>query len=160
MGTIRYSSSNFCIKFSIIQSMNRRFLVGTSFTTATFAASGLMRKTVSCQDNQNTDKLNTKTDDTTNQISNLVGPIVGQLGFGGVMGFATGYAFKKAAKITVMIVGGSFVILQGLSYSGVIQLDWKSIEKGVHQTLDRTGDGKVDQNDLSTMVQKVMSVLQ
>ena len=70
------------------------------------------------------------------------------------------FLFLQAAKITVMIVGGSFVILQGLSYSGVIQLDWKSIEKGVHQTLDRTGDGKVDQNDLSTMVQKVMSVLQ
>ena len=80
--TICYSSSNFAIKFSIIQSMSRRFqtvwnsgigalkfaratrsrrfLVGTSFTTATFAASGLMRKTVSCQDNQNTDKLNVK----------------------------------------------------------------------------------------------------
>ncbi len=41
------------------------------------------------------------------------------------------------------MVGLGFCSLQALSYSGIIYLDWKELEKAVQAKLDRNGDGKV-----------------
>lgn len=67
----------------------------------------------------------------------MVQPFVTQLGFGGVLGFTAGYAFKKAAKVAAIGVGVVFAGLQVLSYNEVISLNWAKIESVSHEKLDQ-----------------------
>eukprot|EP00698_Gefionella_okellyi_P012513 TRINITY_DN337_c0_g1_i2.p1 TRINITY_DN337_c0_g1~~TRINITY_DN337_c0_g1_i2.p1 ORF type:complete len:167 (-),score=26.95 TRINITY_DN337_c0_g1_i2:35-535(-) len=54
--------------------------------------------------------------------------IVGELGFGGVAGFCTGYAVKKLGKSVAVVAGVGFISIQALAYSGVITVDWKKVK--------------------------------
>ena len=56
-------------------------------------------------------------------------PYIGQLSFGGVLGFAAGYFVKKVGKMALFVVGGVFILLQVLSAYGYIQIDWLTIQK-------------------------------
>jgi len=40
-------------------------------------------------------------------------------------------------------IGGAFIFLQSLAYSGYIQVDWGKVEREYRQVLDLDGDGKV-----------------
>jgi uncharacterized membrane protein (Fun14 family) len=59
-----------------------------------------------------------------NGITDILTPLVVQLGIGGVGGFIVGYALKKLAKIVVVIIGLFFLALFYLSYQGVINIDF------------------------------------
>ena len=54
--------------------------------------------------------------------------IVQTLGFGGVLGFCTGYALKQTAKVVAVFVGGSVAALQLLQFAGYIEVKWSRIE--------------------------------
>lgn len=56
-------------------------------------------------------------------------PYIGQLSFGGVLGFAAGYFVKKVGKMALFVVGGLFILLQVLAAYGFIQIDWLSIQQ-------------------------------
>ncbi len=53
---------------------------------------------------------------------------VAQLGFGGIAGAVVGYASKKVAKLTALLLGVVFIILQLLAYNGYISIDWGAVE--------------------------------
>lgn len=53
------------------------------------------------------------------------------LGFGGVMGFITGFAIKKTAKVVMICLGLFFVALQGLSYLDMITIHWEKIKNTI-----------------------------
>lgn len=50
------------------------------------------------------------------------------LGFGGAVGFAAGYAAKKATKLTLLALGGLFIVVQLLAYADLIAIRWDVIE--------------------------------
>lgn len=56
-------------------------------------------------------------------------PFIGQLSLGSIMGFAAGYFVKKAGKTALFVVGGLFILLQGLAFAGFIHIDWLTIQQ-------------------------------
>ena len=57
----------------------------------------------------------------------VVGPIITQIGMGGVSGFLVGYIAKKLAKIVAVLAGLAFIALQYLAYKGIIQLNYDKL---------------------------------
>lgn len=60
-------------------------------------------------------------------LSNILTPMVSEIGVGGVGGFVVGYAMKKVAKLVAIALGLGFVALQYLAYRGLITIDYASM---------------------------------
>jgi uncharacterized membrane protein (Fun14 family) len=71
------------------------------------------------------------------QILDVVAPYLGQISFGGLVGFATGYAVKKIGKIALFVVGTIFMLLQVLAYMGIIEINWLRIQQFAEPALQR-----------------------
>ncbi len=71
-------------------------------------------------------------------LSNLLTPLVGELGIGGVGGFLVGFAIKKAAKIMALIIGLFFLSLQYLAYQNIITIDYGALQLYANQILGQT----------------------
>jgi len=63
-------------------------------------------------------------------------------------------------SVLFVVVGSVFVLLQGLSYAGYIQVNQAKMQKDVEKMLDLNDDGKIDVQDGEMVYKKVMSVLQ
>jgi uncharacterized membrane protein (Fun14 family) len=61
------------------------------------------------------------------ELSNILTPLAGEIGIGGVGGFLAGWALKKAAKILAVILGVAFIGLQYLAYKGIIAIDYSAL---------------------------------
>ena len=68
---------------------------------------------------------------------NALAPYLGQISFGALAGFATGYALKKIGRIALVIFGLIFVVVQLLAYYGVVQVDWLRIQSYADPLLKR-----------------------
>ncbi|MGQ9735779.1 MAG: FUN14 domain-containing protein [Thermaceae bacterium] len=66
-------------------------------------------------------------------------PYIGQLTFGGLAGFATGYALKKIGRLLAVGLGLLFIALQLLAQAGYVQVDWIRIQKDVDPLLKDEG---------------------
>jgi uncharacterized membrane protein (Fun14 family) len=97
--------------------------------------------------------------DPVNQVIEGLTPILAKLGFGGIMGYCSGLALKKIGKAVAFMIGVGFIFLQTLAYKGYITIDWDQIKLSLHKTVDATGDGKVDAEDLKAYWQKVKKIL-
>lgn len=56
-------------------------------------------------------------------------PALGQMGFGGVMGYCSGLAFRKAGKLVGVVVGIGFIGAQLAASSGYVEVNWDKISK-------------------------------
>ena len=75
--------------------------------------------------------------------------IIGQLGYGFVMGYTTGFCVRRTFRIGTLLVGGYFVVSQTLSYSG-----YKNLKTEFENTIHRIE--KIPQD--SEIVKKVMDM--
>ncbi len=66
-----------------------------------------------------------------------VQPYIGQITFGGLAGFVTGYALKKIGKVLAVVLGLGFILLQLLAYAGYVQIDWVRIQQSVQPLLSQ-----------------------
>jgi len=57
-------------------------------------------------------------------MSELLPPLVYQLGTGGVLGFVVGYAIKKMIKIAIVVMGIFAALLIYLEYEGIINVNY------------------------------------
>jgi uncharacterized membrane protein (Fun14 family) len=71
-------------------------------------------------------------------LSNLLTPLVGELGIGGVGGFLVGFALKKAAKLIAVIIGLFFLSLQYLAYENIISIDYGALQTFANELLGQT----------------------
>lgn len=55
-------------------------------------------------------------------------PFLQQLTFGGVAGFAAGYALKKVGKLVAIAVGLLFVVLQLLAFNNLVTVNWAEVQ--------------------------------
>ncbi len=69
------------------------------------------------------------------ELSNILTPIAGEIGIGGVGGFLAGWALKKAAKIMAIIIGVAFLGLQYMAYKGIIAIDYSALTSWVNELL-------------------------
>jgi uncharacterized membrane protein (Fun14 family) len=61
------------------------------------------------------------------QMSDIITPVVYQLGLGAVGGFIVGFALKKLAKLFVVLIGIFVIALLYLSTSGVISINYSAL---------------------------------
>ncbi len=66
-------------------------------------------------------------------------PYLGQMTFGGLAGYAVGYALKKVGRLLALGLGLLFVALQLLAQAGYIQVDWTRLQKDVEPLLQQPG---------------------
>jgi uncharacterized membrane protein (Fun14 family) len=57
-------------------------------------------------------------------LSEVVSPLVFQLGVGGVGGFIVGFALKKLSKLTLVLIGVFILALIYLSTRGIININY------------------------------------
>ena len=82
-----------------------------------------------------------------------------QLSYGFMSGFCSGYALKKAGKVAAIVLGGGFMALQTLAYSGYVEVDHGKLKKDIEGMMDLNKDGKVDTEDLNKASEDIMEVL-
>ncbi|MER3553761.1 MAG: hypothetical protein C4331_05275 [Meiothermus sp.] len=58
-------------------------------------------------------------------------PYIGQITFGGVAGFATGYAIKTVGRWVAIFLGIIFVVVQVLASLGYLSVDWTRVQRDV-----------------------------
>lgn len=73
----------------------------------------------------------------------------GELSFGILLGFCTGYLIKKVGKLFALMVGVGFIFLQYLSFNGFITINWDRIEGDYNKKLGADSDGKVTRQHAS-----------
>ena len=74
-----------------------------------------------------------------------------QLGLGSLAGAAVGFTLRTGAKAAAVVAGGGFMLVQGLAYNGIVEVDWKKAEREAVRQLDRDQDGKLTGNDVRSM---------
>jgi len=72
------------------------------------------------------------------ELSNILTPLAGEIGIGGIGGFLSGWALKKAAKLLAIILGVAFLGLQYLAYKGVIAIDYSALTTWANELLGQT----------------------
>ena len=64
-------------------------------------------------------------------MSEMLTPIVYQLGIGGVLGFFAGYAIKKLTKLIAAVAGVLALLLIYLGYEGIITINYEKLAEKV-----------------------------
>lgn len=72
-------------------------------------------------------------------IGALLGPLAGQIGFGVVAGFCTGYALKKLGRATAFTLGLIFILVQVLASLGFVHVDWLRIQAAANPYMSSKG---------------------
>lgn len=66
-------------------------------------------------------------------------PGIEQLGFGGLAGAIAGYAAKKLAKATAVLLGVLFILLQLLAYYHFVEIRWGQIGEAAKELAGPSG---------------------
>mmetsp|Transcript_19208 Transcript_19208/g.21967 ORF Transcript_19208/g.21967 Transcript_19208/m.21967 type:complete len:199 (-) Transcript_19208:162-758(-) len=82
-----------------------------------------------------------------------------QISYGFVMGYCSGLALKKVGKAVAVVVGGGFIVLQGLQHAGYVHVDHTKFKEQIEGVLDLNKDGIVDKKDASIAFNKIQSIL-
>jgi len=72
-------------------------------------------------------------------MSNILPPIVYELGLGGVGGFIIGFAVKKLSKLILFLIGLFLVFLVYLNLKGVLSLNYEALFNFVSELLGSIG---------------------
>ncbi|WP_448566179.1 FUN14 domain-containing protein [Thermus sp.] len=78
-------------------------------------------------------------------------PYLGQMTFGGLAGYAVGYALKKVGRALAIVLGLLFIALQLLAQAGYVQVDWTRIQRDVEPFLQQPGLQGLWERLLSTL---------
>ena len=73
-------------------------------------------------------------------MSEVLTPVLYQLGIGGIGGLIAGYAIKKLSKLIAVIVGIFILALIYLSYIGVISINYTELSNQVSKLIGLTGE--------------------
>lgn len=57
-------------------------------------------------------------------------PLFVRGGFSFLVGFAVGFALRAMLKVTLVVLGLVFLALAGLSYAGIVPIDWTALGEG------------------------------
>jgi uncharacterized membrane protein (Fun14 family) len=63
-------------------------------------------------------------------------PLLQQLSFGALAGFAAGYALKKVGKLAAIALGLLFIAVQILAYYGFVSVNWNQVQHVVDPLLE------------------------
>lgn len=92
-------------------------------------------------------------------VSEMIMPFTSQALLGSTLGYAAGYALRVVGRVASVGVGSVFIVLQGLSYMGIVDVDWRKVEREYISRLDRDMDGVVGTNDMEQLWREFSDVL-
>jgi uncharacterized membrane protein (Fun14 family) len=72
-------------------------------------------------------------------MSEVISPLVYQLGIGGVGGFIIGFAIKKISKLIIILIGVFLVALIYLGAKGIISINYDSLWKALEGSFSFAG---------------------
>jgi uncharacterized membrane protein (Fun14 family) len=72
-------------------------------------------------------------------LSEVVSPLVFQLGVGGVGGFIVGFALKKLSKVVLFLIGVFVLALIYLSTQGIIKVNYDALWKALASLVGSAG---------------------
>ena len=72
-------------------------------------------------------------------MSEVISPIIYQLGAGGILGFVAGYAIKKLLKILAVIAGLFALALIYLGYTGIISVNYEKLTEAIEGLMGDLG---------------------
>uniref|UniRef100_A0A7S2UUC3 EF-hand domain-containing protein n=1 Tax=Fibrocapsa japonica TaxID=94617 RepID=A0A7S2UUC3_9STRA len=133
------------------------FSVESAKTAVLGALDGLFQEARSTQERMSAGE--SPGDILSDKVSKFAAAGGGQITWGFATGACSGYFMKKATKAAAVGVGGVFCLVQGLSYGGYIDVNYKKLEKDMTDFVDLNHDGKIDKEDFNQIYDKVMSVL-
>lgn len=73
------------------------------------------------------------------QVSEIIkanGPAMNQLGFGGVMGYCSGMAFRRVGRVVGVVIGVGFMGAQAAAASGYVDIDWNKVKDDAIKQID------------------------
>lgn len=73
-------------------------------------------------------------------MSELISPLVYQLGVGGVGGFIVGFALKKLSKLVLMLIGLFIIALIYLSTQGIININYDALWNAISNLFGMAGE--------------------
>src|SRR4030065_2421185 len=68
-------------------------------------------------------------------VSEIITPVVYQLGLGAIGGFVVGFALKKLSKLFIVLIGILVVILLYLGINGIISINYESLWTAISNAL-------------------------
>ena len=68
-------------------------------------------------------------------MSEIITPIVYQLGIGGIGGFVVGFALKKLSKLFLVLIGIFVVVLLYLGINGIISINYGALWTAIANAL-------------------------
>jgi uncharacterized membrane protein (Fun14 family) len=72
-------------------------------------------------------------------MSEVVSPIVFQLGVGGIGGFVVGYALKKLSKLILVLIGLFVLALIYLSTQGILNINYSALWDALSHLIGSAG---------------------
>jgi uncharacterized membrane protein (Fun14 family) len=82
------------------------------------------------------------------ELSNLLTPLAGEVGIGGIGGFLVGYATKKAAKMLAILIGITFLGLQYLAYKDIISINYMALQNFANELVGQAAGTQTILTDL------------
>ncbi|MGB9740645.1 MAG: FUN14 domain-containing protein [Candidatus Bathyarchaeia archaeon] len=73
-------------------------------------------------------------------MSELISPLVYQLGIGGIGGFIVGFALKKLSKLIMVLIGLFVIALIYLSTQGIININYSALFTAVSSLFGLAGE--------------------
>jgi uncharacterized membrane protein (Fun14 family) len=72
-------------------------------------------------------------------MSEVLSPLVYQLGIGGIGGFIVGYTIKKICKLIIILIGLFFILLLYLGSTGIITISFEKLSEALTGLLSFAG---------------------
>lgn len=72
-------------------------------------------------------------------MSQIISPLVFQLGVGGIGGFIVGFAIKKLSRLILVLIGLFILALIYLSTQNIIKIDYNALFQALAGLLDSAG---------------------
>mmetsp|Transcript_8509 Transcript_8509/g.15380 ORF Transcript_8509/g.15380 Transcript_8509/m.15380 type:complete len:136 (-) Transcript_8509:346-753(-) len=109
--------------------------------------------------NPNSDESDNDEDSNLNTLLTVYKPLLSKLTFSSFMGYCSAFTAKKIGKGMMFIAGLGFMTLQGLAYTGWVDVNWKEVEKSVVNKIDADNDGAITEKDLRLYWKKATRIL-
>ncbi|KAJ8614598.1 hypothetical protein CTAYLR_004944 [Chrysophaeum taylorii] len=95
----------------------------------------------------------------TDVMGDMVVPFTSQALLGSTLGYAAGYTLRAIGKVASLMIGSGFIMLQGLSYLGYVNVDWRKVERDYIKSFDKDADGAIGKDDLKQLWREFTDVL-
>lgn len=104
-------------------------------------------------------KPNEKEEDVVQSILSKAKPILGNIGFGSIVGYCSGLAMRSIGRAAAVLIGGTFIGLQVAVGMGYIDVKWDKVGDQTKQAIDVNADGQLNVDDAKEYWKRLRKVL-